>query len=107
MIVFVRRMYVNSLSLRSHQKRCSLLRQSKASWRQYRRRNVQLSNCILPHLQYDTEACSFSPALIDKQQFALSGALMKIFNTKSKEVAEEYIFVPCFVALRNLKPSPS
>ena len=40
-----------------------------------------------PILLYAVEACPFKSSVINSLQFALTGAVMKIFNTKSKEIA--------------------
>ena len=41
----------------------------------------------MPILLYAVEACPFKSSVINSLQFALTGAVMKIFNTKSKEIA--------------------
>ena len=43
----------------------------------------------MPILLYAVEACPIKSSEINNLQFALTGAIMKIFNTKSKEIASD------------------
>ena len=43
----------------------------------------------MPILLYAVEACPIKNSEINNLQFALTGAIMKIFNTKSKEIASD------------------